>query len=897
MRRSGLYLIIALVLLGLLVGGTGAQASATGVITGVVTDTHGKPIVGIDVQALDFATFRTARSSVANARTNQEGVYELVVPAGAYLVCINANFYPGSFVPQAFSNVNSWSRISEATPVKVTSGQTVPDVDFELTAGYTVSGKLVDAQGKPFAAGGWIGDPITGVSISGVLGFGSNQTGEFRVNVPPGTYDLSFDGVTVARWIVVSGDVNLGTITYTPVRAIFDPKPREGYTASPFIPSTGITAPFDVAVAPSGNIYVALARRGVLKVTPEGEITMLAKLMAIYALDVDAQGNVYAYQFSSGAIYQITPDGQITTVAKLPITAMLSGLAVAPTGDIYVGYNGFTKDREGPNHIFKVTRDGKVTTVVENVPHNIAALAFDPRGQLFALIRQKVQKVSLDSGTLTPFIEVPGKLPVSDMTLDKDGNIFVSTGGMEERGELYKISPERKVTQLASIPENGLLGITVTPSGEIIGVQKNRGTLLRVLPDGSVENIVPASGLCTPQAIAFSPRGELFISNDEAGRITRATSAGRVSSVVKLNTYAPPWGTIAFERSGAFYYSEGMPGKPSRLVKVSPEGDVSVVSEQFDRPAGLAFDHEGNLFVAEYMTGKIWYVTPEGAIKTFVAGLDYPESIAFGPDGDLFVTVGYQAGDPAMASTIRTGIVKVAPDGTVSAFVDLPNVQYMAVSPSGDLFATAYIYTDLPVGGQVYKIEPDGTVSSFATGFLAPTGLAFDISGDLFVADDANSTITRVTGFPAGRLAGSVKDATTGHGIDDATVSVVSEASLVVGTTVTTEAVGTYSIRVAPGCYTVSASTPGYEEQLQAGVSVVADESKVVDVLLEPLPPVPAPKLTPTPTPAPAPTPTPPGGGLSCACSPGSPTSALGDLVLLLGVVLVCFGLTRFRRR
>lgn len=42
----------------------------------------------------------------------------------------------------------------------------------------------------------------------------------------------------------------LGTITYTAVRAIFDPKPHEGYIASPFILSTGITAPFDVAIAP-----------------------------------------------------------------------------------------------------------------------------------------------------------------------------------------------------------------------------------------------------------------------------------------------------------------------------------------------------------------------------------------------------------------------------------------------------------------------------------------------------------------------------------------------------------------------------------------------------------------------------------------------------------------------
>jgi len=51
------------------------------------------------------------------------------------------------------------------------------------------------------------------------------------------------------------------------------------------------------------------------------------------------------------------------------------------------------------------------------------------------------------------------------------------------------------------------------------------------------------------------------------------------------------------------------------------------------------------------------------------------------------------------------------------------------------------------------------------------------------------------------------------------------------------------------------------------------------------------------PEPEAEPTPTPSGGGLSCGRSPGAQASGLGDLALLLGVVLVCFGLTRFRRR
>jgi hypothetical protein len=99
----------------------------------------------------------------------------------------------------------------------------------------------------------------------------------------------------------------------------------------------------------------------------------------------------------------------------------------------------------------------------------------------------------------------------------------------------------------------------------------------------------------------------------------------------------------------------------------------------------------------------------------------------------------------------------------------------------------------------------------------------------------------------------------------------------------------TASISIADDAVTgtrdVLVTTPG-------GITTLVSGFTVEEVLSPPTP-------TPTPTPAPAPTPIPtlPGGGLSCERSPGPQASGLGDLALLLGVVFVCFGLTRFRRR
>src|SRR5882724_85375 len=56
----------------------------------------------------------------------------------------------------------------------------------------------------------------------------------------------------------------------------------------------------------------------------------------------------------------------------------------------------------------------------------------------------------------------------------------------------------------------------------------------------------------------------------------------------------------------------------------------------------------------------------------------------------------------------------------------------------GDLYVTDQ------GGGQVYQYTPGGTQSTFATG-LTPLGLAFDSSGNLFVAA-GNGTILKFTG-------------------------------------------------------------------------------------------------------------------------------------------------------
>jgi len=77
------------------------------------------------------------------------------------------------------------------------------------------------------------------------------------------------------------------------------------------------------------------------------------------------------------------------------------------------------------------------------------------------------------------------------------------------------------------------------------------------------------------------------------------------------------------------------------------------------------------------------------------------------------------------------------------------------------------------------------------------------------------------------------------------------------------------------------------------GGTATLDNGFTVEEVISPQTPT-TPEQTPT---TPEQIPATPGWGLSCERSPTSQNSGLGDLALLFGVVFVCFGLTRFRRR
>jgi poly(3-hydroxybutyrate) depolymerase/sugar lactone lactonase YvrE len=164
-------------------------------------------------------------------------------------------------------------------------------------------------------------------------------------------------------------------------------------------------------------------------------------------------------------------------------------------------------------------------------------------------------------------------------------------------------------------------------------------------------------------------------------------------------------------------------------------------------PQGIAVGTRGDLLIADAANNSIRKVGQEGIIRTVSAGsLSSPFGIVVDREGSLFV-----------ADTYSRRVQKVAADGTISTVVDpsalgLPAA--VAVDSQGNLFVAD---SD---GHRIVRVSPDGSITPIAgtgaAGFSgdhgaataaslnAPSGLAVDREGNLFIADRYNHRVRRL---------------------------------------------------------------------------------------------------------------------------------------------------------
>ena len=102
---------------------------------------------------------------------------------------------------------------------------------------------------------------------------------------------------------------------------------------------------------------------------------------------------------------------------------------------------------------------------------------------------------------------------------------------------------------------------------------------------------------------------------------------------------------------------------------------------------------------------------------------------ALDTEGNVYATYSGRRGQKTPVS-----IYKVSPKGAVTPFVtDIVNATGLAFSLTGDLFVSSRFE------GNVYRVDPSGRTETYIEGMGVATGIAFDRDGNLYVGDRSGS--------------------------------------------------------------------------------------------------------------------------------------------------------------
>jgi len=192
--------------------------------------------------------------------------------------------------------------------------------------------------------------------------------------------------------------------------------------------------------------------------------------------------------------------------------------------------------------------------------------------------------------------------PVANPAVDPEGNIYVTYSG--GRGQkvpvaIYKIDTGYNVKPFLSELMNAT-GMAFDPQGQLYVSSRYDGTVYRVAPNGTMTTYAEGMGVAT--GIAFDHEGNLYV-GDRTGTIWRIAPDRQIFVFATLEPSVAAY-HLAFSPEGILYVTGPTTSSFDAVYSVDPHGTVSVFYRGLGRPQGLAFDAQGNLYVAASLAGK-----------------------------------------------------------------------------------------------------------------------------------------------------------------------------------------------------------------------------------------------------------------------------------------------------
>ena len=211
---------------------------------------------------------------------------------------------------------------------------------------------------------------------------------------------------------------------------------------------------------------------------------------------------------------------------------------------------------------------------------------------------------------------------------------------------------------------------------------------------------------------------------------------------------------VAADTSGTVYVAD----TGNRLIrKITPDGGVTTFAgtgsggyepTNFFAPTGLAVSASGTVYVADIGDGVgeglLRKISPDGVVENVwiqFPELQSPSDVAVDGSGTLYVV------DP------NAGLLKATSAGVKTLLARVRGFWGVAVDRSGNIFVAntdQHTISRVSQDGVVTRFAGSGTPGSAdgtgaAASFRGPSGLAVDDGGNVYVADRDNHVVRRIT--------------------------------------------------------------------------------------------------------------------------------------------------------
>lgn len=518
---------------------------------------------------------------------------------------------------------------------------------------------------------------------------------------------------------------------------------------------------------------------------------------------VDAAGQVIVADHGNHCIRRITPDGWVTTIAGAGVPGLVDGPATTaqfqwPSG-VAVSSDGAISVADTGNHrIRMITPTGEVRTLAGSgyggpvgggfadgpaaaarfrAPEGLAVAA---GGTVYVADtgNQRIRAINPQGKVTTVagwrhcggFADGPAGAALfnrpTGVAIDGQGNVYVADAANDR---LRRITPDGAVRTVAGTDERGLVdgpaalarfdephGIAVDAAGRVYVTDRRNERIRRFDPHGRAApvTVFTAGGTAVvataagsaepsfadgpaatarftaPSSIAVDRAGVLSVG--DSGRVRSITPAGLVTTLAGGGPSGFADGpaatalfgsvdAVAVDAAGAIYVADAA---NDRIRTITPDGVVGSLGNDampapVGAPRGVAVDAAGAVSIADLFV--ISHRTARGVVTT-LAG-------AFPPRNEPPVPWG-----PAAEQEFR-GAGGIAVDAAGAVYgADVITHRISRITAAG----AVTVYAGADAAGFA-----DGAAATAR--FRAPSALAIDRAGGLYVADSGNHRIRRVT--------------------------------------------------------------------------------------------------------------------------------------------------------